>query len=689
MRYCTEGIQFRSMFLYACTIFVSAFLLFQVQPIIAKIILPWFGGTAAVWTTCMLFFQTALLGGYLYSHWTTNKLASRGQTTLHIVLMALSLAVLPIVPGDAWKPAGFENPTFRILALLAGTVGIPYLLLSTTGPLIQAWYARAFPDASPYRLFALSNIGSMLGLLGYPTLVEPLLPTRVQANIWSGAYALFVALCALCAWKSRDLKSTTLESASDEVAVAPPGLGMWVLWAGLAACASVLLLAVTTHLTSDVAPIPFLWVLPLSLYLLSFILTFDSKGWYSRLWYLPLVAAALAAMTWALRADMEIRIRSKVAVFACGLFFCCMACHGELATWKPHPRYLTGFYLMISVGGALGGLFVGILAPYVFNQYIELEIGMVLCALLVMLSHYRDRQSPLQQTQGGWGWVLAAGGTLILIVVLGRMVHENSRGYRVIARNFYGELRTADYGTPDESDWSRKLTHGVINHGEQYLHPARAREATSYFGPTTGVARAIFAKDRAKPQRIGITGLGAGVMITYARAIDYIRIYEINPLVIDVAKTEFTFIKDCPGKIDIVLGDARLSLEREQPNNFDILHMDAFSSDSVPVHLLTKEAFELYFRHLKPDGILVMHISNRYLNLEPVVALAAQAVGKAAVYVADPGDDDLAYYATDMVLVGSREALSKGDLKSFAQPQMSDKVRLWTDDYSNLFRIIR
>lgn len=678
------------MLLYACTIFVSAFLLFQVQPIIAKIILPWFGGTATVWTTCMLFFQSALLGGYLYSHWTTHRLASRAQTTLHIVLMLASLAVLPVIPGEAWKPTGIENPTFRILALLAATVGIPYLLLSTTGPLIQAWYARAFPGASPYRLFALSNIGSMLALLGYPVMVEPLLPTRQQAVLWSGAYVLFVVLCSICAWKSRDLQSTGLESTSSEPNAEPPQTGQWLLWVGLAACASALLLAVTTHLTQDVAPIPFLWVLPLSLYLLSFILTFDSSGWYSRTWYLPLVAAALGAMAWAMHEDVELHIASKVAIYAAGLFFCCMTCHGELAASKPHPRFLTGFYLMISIGGALGGLFVGIVSPYFFNQYLELHVGMVACALLVLFSHYRDRQSPLHLSKGGWGWVLAVGGTLILTVVLGRMVQQSSKDYRLIVRNFYGEMRTADYGTPEERDWARKLTHGVINHGEQYLHPARAREASSYFGPTTGVARAIYAKDRDKPQRVGITGLGAGVMITYSRAQDYYRIYEINPLVIEVAKKEFTFIKDCPGKLDLVLGDARLSLEREQPQNFDVLHMDAFSSDSVPVHLLTREAFQVYFRHLKPDGILVMHISNRYLNLEPVVARVAESLGKASAFVSDPGDEDLGFYGTDMVLVANnKESLAKGDLKNFSPPRKNPKVLLWTDDYSNLFRIVK
>jgi len=679
------------MFLYAITIFVSAFLLFQVQPIIAKIILPWFGGSAAVWTTCMLFFQTALLMGYLYSHWTSSRMASRAQTTLHIVLLVASLLVLPIVPGDAWKPQGDDNPTLKILALLAGTVGFPYLLLSTTGPLMQAWYARAFPGASPYRLFALSNIGSMLALLGYPVLVEPLLPTRSQAYIWSGAYVVFVALCAFCAWRSRALESAVpvKESLDEPPATAPP-LRLWLLWTGLAACASVLLLSVTTHLTQDVAPIPFLWVLPLSLYLLSFILTFDGSGWYNRVWYLPLTAIALGGLAYAYTAESELHVPAKVAIFSSALFICCMTCHGEVATLKPHPRYLTGFYLMISLGGAIGGLFVGVLAPYAFNNYLELPISIIACALLVLAVHYFDPQSPLSTSKGGWAWVVAGAATLALSVILVQFVQHSTREYRLLARNFYGGLRTADWGTPDQREWSRKLTHGVINHGEQYLEPSRHREPTSYFGPNTGVGRAIHSKDHDKPQKIGITGLGAGVMLTYARKEDHYRVYEINPLVVDVAKKEFTFINDCPAKLEIVLGDARLSMEREPPQNYDVLHLDAFSSDSVPAHLLTKEAFELYFRHLKPDGYLVIHISNRYLDLEPVVARAAEALNKATVYVSDPDDNDAGFFGTDMVvLANSKESFNKPRLNSFPAPKPDPKVLLWTDDYSNLFRIVK
>ncbi|MBL8178200.1 MAG: fused MFS/spermidine synthase [Bryobacterales bacterium] len=676
---------------HAVTIFVSAFLLFQVQPIIAKIILPWFGGSAAVWTTCMLFFQMALLAGYLYSHWSTSRLAGKAQATVHIALLALSLAVLPVAPADHWKPAGGGNPTLQILALLAGTVGLPYLLLSTTGPLVQAWYARAMPGASPYRLFALSNIGSMLALLGYPTLIEPLLPTRFQAGVWSGAYVIFVFLCASLAWRARTLAvAPAQEQSIDQPPAAPPPFTHWLLWTGLAACASVLLLSITNHLTVDVAPIPFLWVLPLSLYLLSFILTFDSEGWYSRNWYLPMTALALAAMTHGISAETELDIPKKVALFASALFICCMTCHGEIASLKPHPRYLTSFYLMISIGGALGGLFVGVIAPTFFVNYSEFPIGIIACAILILLVQWGDKKSLLHRSQGGWAWVVASAATLAMAVLLVQHTQKSSAEYRTLVRNFYGGMRTADYGQEGDADWSRKLTHGVINHGEQYLHPSRAREQTSYFGPNAGVGRAIHSKDRDKPQKIGITGLGAGVMLTYARQGDHYRIYEINPLVVEIAKKEFTFIKDCPAKLDIVMGDARLSLEREQPQAYDVLHMDAFSSDSVPVHLLTREAFHLYFKHLKPDGILVIHISNRYLNLQPVIARAAQALGKPSALIEDGGDEDLGYYGTDMVLLANnRQDLEKPRLKGFPAPKVVDKVRLWTDDYSNLFRILR
>ncbi|MDX1982470.1 MAG: fused MFS/spermidine synthase [Bryobacteraceae bacterium] len=677
------------MILYAATIFLSAFLLFQVQPMIAKIILPWFGGTAAVWTACMLFFQSALLAGYLYSHWAMSRLGACARGGLHVGLLAVSLLALPVAPADRWKPLGAQDPTLGILLVLAMSVGLPYLLLSTTGPLVQAWFARAFPAASPYRLFALSNIGSMLALLGYPFLFEPLVATRRQAYLWSGAYALFVVLCGVLAWRSRGLEEpgggVPAEDAGDAPAASTKGL-----WAGLAACASALLLASTNYITQDVAPIPFLWVLPLSLYLLSFILTFERAGWYHRALYLPLTAVALAAMAYAFTEQDGLEIRGRVAVFCGALFLCCMTCHGEVAALKPHPRYLTGYYLMISLGGALGGLFVGVVAPYLFPLNLELPVAIVACALLVLLVHWRDGESPLHRTADGWGWIVAAGCALGLAVTLVWDVQQTFRDYRLVVRNFYGSLLTIDYGKPGDREAVRKFTHGAINHGEQWLHPGRRRDPTSYFGPGTGVAKAIRSKDRDKPQRIGITGLGAGVMLTYARAGDYYRIYEINPLVVEVARSEFTFLKDCPAKVELVMGDARLSMEREEAQNFDVLHLDAFSSDSVPVHLLTREAFELYFRHLKPDGVLVLHISNRYLDLQPVAARAAQSLGKHALLVEDYGDDDAGYFGTDMVLVANQKEFFDQQLFMGAKPpEVRADVSLWTDDHSNLFRILK
>ncbi|MCS7025573.1 MAG: fused MFS/spermidine synthase [Bryobacteraceae bacterium] len=688
------------MLLYATTVFLSAFLLFHVQPMIAKIILPWFGGSAAVWTTCMLFFQSMLVAGYLYSHWTIRRLTAPKQAFLHIALLGFSLLALPVTPAEAWKPAGGENPTVRILLLLAVTVGIPYWLLSSTGPLIQAWYARAFPSASPYRLFSLSNLGSMLALLAYPVLVEPFLPTRQQAFAWSAAYVAFAGLCAVCAWRSRHPRQaasfSSLPSAQTDASLpsaqtdARPQPRHWLFWLGLTACASALLLSVTNHLTQDVAPIPFLWVLPLSLYLTSFILTFDSSGWYSRGLYLPLTAAALGGMSWALGTAENLNIPAKLAIFSASLFLCCMTCHGEVAALKPHPRYLTGFYLMISLGGALGALFVAVIAPYCFSFFLEMPVAMISLAVLVLAVNFYDPASPLHRTKSGWGWVAGAAVTLAISVNLVRYLQQSVQFYRVVARNFYGSLKTADYGTFEDHNRSRKLTHGIINHGEQYLVPGREKEPTSYFGPTTGVARAIHSKNRNKTQRIGITGLGAGVMLTYARPGDYYRIYEINPLVVDIAKREFTFIRDCPAQLDIVLGDARLSLEREPPQNFDVLHLDAFSSDSVPVHLLTREAFQIYFKHLQPDGYLVIHISNRYLDLQPVVACAVEALGKYAVLVEDPGSSDGEFFSTDMVVVSSRrEALQTPLLRDFPPPKRRKGVNLWTDDYSNLFRIMK
>src|SRR5664280_2833880 len=396
------------MLLYALTIVVSAFLLFQVQPVIAKIILPWFGGSAAVWTTCLLFFQMVLLLGYLYSHAVIRYLKPRAQMLLHAGLLVVSVLALPIYPRVSWKPAGAAEPTLQILGLLAATIGLPYFLLSTTGPLLQAWYSRRFHGAMPYRLYALSNAGSMFALISYPALFEPSFTTHQQSGMWSWSYGIFVALCAFTAFQSNQgtrgqetqgqtgLPADFRQSAPEihGSLVSPPSAKQYLMWLLLPAVASVLLLAITNHLSQNVAAIPFLWVLPLSIYLLTFILCFEGSGWYRRNPYLQLLAVALGSMAYSMFADNtgNVPIKIGVPLFLMGLFTCCMVCHGELARLKPHPRYLTHFYLMISAGGAAGGLLVGLAAPHLFNAIYEMPLGLVACAVLVVWVLLQDQE---------------------------------------------------------------------------------------------------------------------------------------------------------------------------------------------------------------------------------------------------------------------------------------------------------
>lgn len=680
------------MLLYALTISLSAFLLFAVQPIIAKMILPWFGGSSAVWSTCMLFFQVVLLLGYLYAHWLHEKLAGRKQAVVHITAIALSLATLPILPNTAWKTAG-GAPSLRILGLLGVTVGLPYFLLSSTSPLLQAWYARSHREGMPYRLFALSNLASMLALLSYPLFIEPNLPTRMQGLVWSGAYICFAALCGLTAWRSSSGPAFARDGAEDREEEGD-GDSSWsarLSWLGLAASASVLLLAVTTHLTQDVAAIPFLWILPLAVYLLSFIICFESPRLYRRAVFLPLFAAALGFMAYRLstyRVHMEIRL--TISLFALALFICCMVCHGELVRLKPHPRHLTSFYVIVSLGGASGGLFVGLVAPNLFHAYYEFPVGLGLCAVVTLLVLTREMwPRGMAMRVGSAALALAACGYLAFLVVIMR---DMVSGYRVVARNFYGQLRVSDEGDPRiDDDASRKLIHGVINHGEQMLSPQYRRMPVTYFCPESGIGRAMKALE-GPPRRIGILGLGCGTLAAYGRPGDTLRIYEINPLVLDIARTQFTYLADTPAKVEVALGDGRLVLESEPSQQFDLLVMDAFSGDSVPVHLVTREAFRTYFRHLKPNGILAVNITNTYLDLRPVVERAASAFGKVALaYRFEPPEDDFLCFWCTWSLIMDRSTLS-------AHPELRERAavlqparnfRIWTDDFSNMYSILK
>ncbi len=666
---------------FALTIFLSAFLLFQIQPMVAKIILPWFGGASAVWSVCLLFFQAVLLLGYLYAHALTEWLSPRRQAVLHLLLLGLSLLTLPVGADPAWRGQG-GDPALAVLRVLAVTVGLPYLLLSTTGPLMQAWYARAFVGAMPYRLYALSNFASMLALLSYPLVVEPMLELRTQTWVWSAGYATFVAACgATAAWAWRFASTRQTKEHAPGAKVPRPALRECLLWMGLAMVASTLLLALTRHLTQDVAPVPFLWVLPLAIYLLSFILCFETPRCYWRPGFLGALPLAFFGLDWIMSRGLP--VPWMVALICATLFVICMVCHGELARLKPHPRHLTLFYLMLSLGGALGGVFVGLVAPVVFDAYFELPLGLFLAALLVTLVLWPALRWP-------WTFVLL----LLLLgygLRLGYQAREMVQFYKVTVRNFYGQLRVSER-EPNTPQAKRILAHGRINHGWQFLAPERKSTPTSYYCQASGIGRALLNLPEGQPAKLGMLGLGTGTLAAYGRAGDEIRVYEINQQVLDLARQEFSFLSDSAARIVPVLGDGRLMLEAQEPQNFDVLALDAFSGDSIPTHLLTLEAFAVYLKHLKPDGILAVHTSNAYLDLPPVVARAAEQFGKKAVlYAYQQGEAEEVCFTSDWVLLMNPQRADHLPEGMLPADLISTKAgfRPWTDSFTNLLRVMK
>lgn len=687
--------------LFALTIFLSAFLLFQVQPLIAKLILPWFGGVAAVWTTCLMFFQVALLVGYLYAYALIRCFPAPQQTRIHLALLATSLLTLPVLPSPTWKPTGPEAPVWHVLLVLMVTIGAPYFILASTSPLLQAWYAGEGNKGDVYRLYALSNAGSFLALLSYPILVEPHVSAHGQAAGWSVAYAL---VCVAGAGV------TLLRRPALQVEPSPerPPTTPWTvrgLWLALPACAAALLLSVTNHLSQNVAGIPLLWIAPLSLYLLSFVLCFEGRRWYRRNLLLRLLAVALGGMVYALQARfVSVSLAVLIPLFCFGLFIACMVCHGELARLKPHPSQLTSFYLTVALGGALGGVFVALIAPHVFPGYFELHVALGTCAVLVLVVLHRDPQSPFYKARWQPAWLVVLGIAICLNVGLLAGLRGQIANARVMVRSFYGVLREFDIEAPDTaqsqdeaSDFAeaesarRQLLSGTIQHGLQFLAPDRRRLPTTYYGPGSGVGRAISVREKQGEVNVGVVGLGVGTLATYGRPGDHYTFYEINPQVTELAKRDFYFLHDSAARVDIVPGDARLSLERQAPQTFDLLVVDAFSGDAIPVHLLTREAFELYFRHLKPDGVLAVHISNKYLDLAPVVARAATWLRKPAILVVNEDDKANGIYRSSWVLLaGDGKLFDAPEIKSTAKPlRPAAHVRLWTDDYSNLFAILK
>jgi hypothetical protein len=826
------------MLIFTLTIFLGALLLFQVELIIGKYILPWFGGTSAVWITCMLFFQVLLLGGYAYGHLLDSRARAGAQTRLHRLLLLISLLALaaqfilwhsPLILDASWKPRADGNPLLQILTLLAVSVGLPYLVLASTAPLLQSWWRRLYPQRSPYPLYAVSNFGSFLGLVSYPFLVEPFLALKTQARLWSWCYVAFALGCAYCA--SRAARASDLDTERSDAAEARgrdaqvavaggagpqarPATGLVILWLSLAACASALLLATTNQLCKNVAAVPLLWVLPLAIYLLTFTLCFESERRYSRKWFHPAFALGMFLICFVLATGAGKDLLAQIAIYSFGLFAACMVCHGELARLKPDPRYLTLFYLVVAAGGVLGGLFVALAAPYLFLGYWEYEISLWLAALVFLVVLVRDRQSWLYSTRVKSPLVLLGAAALLpesmalaigsrqlagtlpsIVVIVGALFllqNQNKRrkpkrvpaaaseplrfsapapaptptlfsastapsvatevpvekdaatvpksnrlllascaivllilgatfttlakaslGQIASVRNFYGALTIDRQNPADPERDAYALKHGEIVHGFEFRAPDKRLIPTSYFSEDSGLglllAPHLHAADPPPASgaglHIGDVGLGIGTVAAYARAGDSVRFYEINPQVLGLASDPryFQFLHDSAAPVDVVLGDGRLSLERElaqgASEDYDVLVVDAFNGDAVPVHLLTIEAFELYLRRLKnPGGVLAVNVTNTFLDLRPVVVAAAERLGLASIWVHCDGDGRVSY-TNDWVLVSrdrqrietlesAANGAATGNAKRAAILQ-APQSRLWTDDYSNLFEALR
>jgi hypothetical protein len=645
----------RARLIFLATIALSALLLFLVQPVMGKVLLPRFGGVAAVWTTCMLFFQAVLLAGYVYAHWVRKRLPQGAQVLVHAGLLVASLPFLPVVPFGSWAAEAGEWPAAHILGILAVSVGLPCFLLSATSPLMQAWYVSSSLGPFPYRLFAASNAASLVALLAYPFAIEPALDVPAQLRLWSAAYGVFAALACASALTAR--KGRPIAAARD----GRPGRTR-LLWIALAATPCALWLAVANRVSQSVAAAPLLWILPLSLYLLSLILCFHRDGWYQPRVFRWLVPVAVAGLVAAIRQhSWSGRIQWGLLLFLGGLFVGCMFCHGELARRRPAVADLTGFYLAVALGGALGGAFVSLLAPVLFDDYLELPAAIVASILLALplLYGYSSRRHLVR---------LAAAAVLVFVAA-----SPSGGGSRLKERNFYGILEVRDHTSGDDR-W-RGLYNGTILHGSQYLSPERSREATTYYSIRSGVGLEL-QKMSNRRRRVGVIGLGPGTLATYLGEGDHVRFYEINPLVVQVAATEFRYLRECRGKVEVVAADARLALERESPQNFDLLAVDAFSGDAIPVHLLTREAFETYLRHLAPSGVLAVHVSAKYFNLAPLVVRTAESLGREARVARNDSD-------------GSRQIASSTWVILDGARRPATAARVWSDRYSNLLEVIK
>ncbi len=769
--------------IYALTIFTSAFLLFQIQLIAAKQLLPWYGGSPAVWTTCQLFFQVVLLGGYAYAHLSGRALGAKSQGRIHVALLfatAVALGILgiwggvPLLAPAALKPTGSEPPIPLLLLTLLASVGLPFLTLATTSPLLQRWHSRSSETlASTYRLYALSNVGSLLGLILYPLAIERLMGLPQQAWCWTLLFAVFAAGCGILAWRfsSSDTgtsASNPAETALDQGTGASSDVGRawrsW-FWVLLAFIGSAMSLSTTNQLCQEVAVVPFLWALPLAIYLLTFIISFDHPRWYSRRWFV-LAAALLSLVILPNSVSPFLSVSRQVLAYSLFLFCFCMVCHGELMRLRPGASRLTFYYLLIATGGALGGILVGLVAPLLFSGVWEFQLtimfgwivflGVLLCdrtsplhtgdrlyfgllvallgvvgfpflAPLVFLTRipwifYHARlasfgsgiiltllictafwRSPFMRRRI-WPWSLIGLVLALSLVFLGQRIAEFHSDSALCARNFFGIVRVVPVRNHFSEVIAYELIHGVTKHGIQLTEPRFASVPMTYYSPSSGVGLAArYLTEHAETNvpnasdgiNIGVLGLGVGTIATYARSNDQVVFYEIDPIVIGASRGPhpfFTFVRDCPGRVTITPGDARLCLERElaagHPQRFDLLAVDAFSGDAIPVHLLTEEAFRLYAAHLRDDAaIIAVNVSNRYLQLEPVLAANARALGFSGVALESAGDKPQPEPSTWILLSRNARMFDRLAFAS-ARPLCAETVH-FTDQYSNLFRVLK
>jgi len=709
---------------YALSVLLSAFLLFQVQPMIGKHILPWFGGTPTVWSTVLLFFQALLTGGYAYAYWVAGRLRDRLQGIVHLIVLAVSVSLLvitavawpsPLTPDASWGPQSSDLPVWGIFKVLLVSVGIPYFVLSSNSTLMQAWFVRDHRSGNPYRLYTLSNAGSLLALISYPFVFEPNLTLGAQAYIWSAGYLLFATSAAYLT--VRTLRRRGAEEAHERDSKSDkdrlPSLGTHVLWIGLAACASTLLLSVTGQATQEVAVIPFLWVLPLTIYLLTFILAFSGGRWYSRGLYMITFFVLSFVSVWMLVKWPPFSIVTQLIIYALLLFVCCMICHAELFKLRPHPRFLPSFYLMTAIGGAVGGVLVSLVAPYLFSSGAwELQWGLVACGALVALVIQRERQPRERRRQRksrrrGERYrrkvkpavIIAAAVILLLASSVVLIMRAISSETLLATRNFYGVLRIWEINTDRAGLQAYQFTHGKTVHGFQFQASDLREVPTTFYAESSGVGLSL-SNHPARPGalRVGALGLGVGVIASYGQLGDVLRFYEINPGVIRIAEGEggyFSFLADSQAEVQVIPGDARVSLERELVSegsqDFDLLVLDVFSGDAVPLHLLTREAFEVYLGHLNPDGIVAVNVSNRHFDLALEVYRLADEFNLGTALIEDMGDGTQSYDSVWMLLSRARSFLDLPDIaaRSAPRPIIPANLPLWTDNYSSLLPLLK